>query len=97
MTDLEKLLDLLDDMQRSGTSYFDYEMYGVRIPDSVPNEDVAKYLLKHNVVIQNHGFWKKHSLNNHKCSCCHNVTNTYFGYPKFCPECGAKMTKVEDS
>lgn len=77
------LTELLADIQQSGLSYF--------APSKVPNEKVAEYLNKHDVIVLQHGFWKKHSLNHHKCSYCHNVTNTYFGCPKYCPECGAKM------
>jgi hypothetical protein len=54
----EKLVELLDDIQRGGEDYTDYEIYGMRVPDTVSNEDVADHLIAHGVTVQE---W--HSVN----------------------------------
>lgn len=49
----EKLIELLDDIQRDGNSFDDIERYGMRFPDTVSNEDVATHLIANGVTIQN--------------------------------------------
>ena len=52
MTDTrEKLIELLDDIQRCGEDFDDYEIYGMRLPNSVSNDDVADYLISHGVTV----------------------------------------------
>ena len=52
MSDKEKLVELLDDIQARGEDFTDYEIYGMRVPDTVSNEDVASYLIAHGVTVQ---------------------------------------------
>ena len=51
----EKLVELLDDIQVRGEDFTDYEIYGMRVPDTVSNEDVASHLIAHGVTVQE---WK---------------------------------------
>lgn len=48
----EKLIELLDDIQRCGEDFDDYEIYGMRLPNSVSNDDVADHLIANGVTIQ---------------------------------------------
>ena len=48
----EKLIELLDDIQRCGEDFTEYEIYGMRLPNTVSNEAVADYLIAHGVTIQ---------------------------------------------
>ena len=48
----EKLVELLDDIQLRGEDFTDYEIYGMRLPDTVSNEDVASHLIAHCVTVQ---------------------------------------------
>ena len=48
----EKLVELLDDIQVRGEDFTDYEIYGMRVPDTVSNEDVASYLIANGVTVQ---------------------------------------------
>lgn len=48
----EKLVELLDDIQVRGEDFTDYEIYGMRLPDTVSNEDVASHLIAHGVTVQ---------------------------------------------
>ena len=43
----EKLVELLDDMQRSGTGYFG---------SAIENKKIADYLIRHGVTVQEHGY-----------------------------------------
>lgn len=52
MSDKEKLVELLDDIQARGEDFTDYEIYGMRVPDTVSNEDVASYLIANGVTVQ---------------------------------------------
>ena len=45
----EKLVELLDDIQVRGEDFTDYEIYGMRVPDTVSNEDVASHLIANGV------------------------------------------------
>ena len=96
MADREKLIELLEDVQRCGEDYTDYEIYGMRIPDTVSNEEVASHLISHGVTVRERGRWvlqryyggvRKGMVARIICSEC--------GYPNektnFCPNCGAKM------
>jgi hypothetical protein len=47
----EKLVELLDDIQRCGEGYTDHEIYGMRLPDTVSNEDVADHLIANGVTV----------------------------------------------
>jgi DNA-directed RNA polymerase subunit M/transcription elongation factor TFIIS len=53
----EKLVELLDDIQRCGEDFTDYEIYGMRLPDTVSNEDVADHLIANGVTVQECGEW----------------------------------------
>ena len=46
----EKLIDLLDDIQLRGEDFTDYEIYGMRLPNTVSNDDVADHLIANDVV-----------------------------------------------
>ena len=48
----EKLVELLDDIQVRGEDFTDYEIYGMRLPDTVSNEDVVSHLIAHGVTVQ---------------------------------------------
>jgi hypothetical protein len=48
----EKLVELLDDIQARGEAFTDYEIYGMRLPDTVSNEDVASHLIANGVTVQ---------------------------------------------
>ena len=48
----EKLVELLDDIQVRGEDFTDYEIYGMRVPDTVSNEDVASHLIANGVTVQ---------------------------------------------
>ena len=48
----EKLVELLDDIQVRGEDFTDYEIYGMRVPDTVSNEDVASHLIAHGATVQ---------------------------------------------
>ena len=48
----EKLVELLDDIQVRGEDFTDYEIYGMRVPDTVSNENVASHLIAHGVTVQ---------------------------------------------
>ena len=45
----EKLIELLDDIQIRGEDFTDYEIYGMRLPNTVSNEDVADHLIANGV------------------------------------------------
>ena len=47
----EKLIELLDDIQRFGAGYTDFELYGMRMPDEVFNKEVADHLIANGVTI----------------------------------------------
>ena len=52
MTEREKLTEILNDIQQNGNDFWDVEIYGMRIPDTVSNEDVADHLLTNGVTVQ---------------------------------------------
>ena len=90
----EKLVELLDDMQKSGTGYFG---------SAIENKKIADYLIRHGVTVQKCGYWV--SLTDCAnagvyCSVCHKkvYTEDYAWCnrknklrPDYCPHCGAKM------
>lgn len=82
MRGLKKLTDLLDDMASLG--YFEH---------AIPNKNIAQYLLKHDVGIIKHSYWKESLtyIDQYKCGCCGKITYSHSGYPNFCPNCGTKM------
>ena len=47
----EKLIELLDDIQMRGETYTDYEIYGMRLPNTISNEEVADHLISNGVTI----------------------------------------------
>lgn len=57
MTDREKLIELLDDIQLRGEDFTDYEIYGMRLPNTVSNEDVADHLITNGVTVRERGRW----------------------------------------
>ena len=48
----EKLVELLDDIQARGEDFTDYEIYWMRLPDTISNEDVASHLIANGVTVQ---------------------------------------------
>ena len=103
----EKLVELLDDMQRSGTGYFG---------SAIENKKIADYLIANGVTVQEYGEWvhpKEYVVSNDfLCSKCGHKEASYypinprpgggciadengnFYYPpklNYCPNCGAKM------
>ena len=90
----EKLVELLDDMQRSGTGYFG---------SAIENKKIADYLIRHGVTVQECGYWI--SLTDCAnagvyCSVCHKkVYKEDYAWcnrknklrSDYCPHCGAKM------
>ena len=46
----EKLIEMLDDIQLRGEDFTDYEIYGMRLPNTVSNEDVADHLIANDVI-----------------------------------------------
>ena len=48
----EKLVELLDDIQARGEDFTDYEIYGMRLPNTVSNEEVTSHLIAHGVTVQ---------------------------------------------
>ena len=84
----EKLVELLDDMQRSGMGYFG---------NAIENKKITDYLISNGVAPVRHGRWiERKSLHAEggivaKCSACQKDVQ-YLGNPlNFCPNCGAKM------
>ena len=90
----EKLVELLDDMQRSGTGYFG---------SAIENKKIADYLIRHGVTVQECGYWV--SLTDCAnagvyCSVCNKkVYKEDYAWcnrknklrSDYCPHCGAKM------
>ena len=90
----EKLVELLDDMQRSGTGYFG---------SAIKNKKIADYLIRHGVTVQKCGYWI--SLTDCAnagvyCSVCNKkVYKEDYAWcnrknklrSDYCPHCGAKM------
>ena len=112
MADREKLVELLDDMQRSGTGYFG---------NAIENKKIADYLIANGVTVQEYGEWvhpKEYVVSNDfLCSKCgHREASYYpinprpgggciadengnFYYPpklNYCPNCGVKMDGGDD-
>ena len=108
----EKLVELLDDMQRSGTGYFG---------SAIENKKIADYLIANGVTVQEYGEWvhpKEYVVSNDfLCSKCgHREASYYpinprpgggciadengnFYYPpklNYCPNCGVKMDGGDD-
>ena len=92
---MEKLTELLDDMQRSGTSYFG---------SSVENKKIATHLISNGVTVVRHGQWLYDSRNGkYFCSACDDYAlslkkDTLYGddlydvcLTDYCPSCGARM------
>ena len=90
----EKLVELLDDMQKSGTGYFG---------SAIENKKIADYLIRHGVTVQKCGYWV--SLTDCAnagvyCSVCNKkVYKEDYAWcnrknklrSDYCPHCGAKM------
>ena len=90
----EKLVELLEDMQRSGTGYFG---------SAIENKKIADYLIRHGVTVQECGYWV--SLTDCAnvgvyCSVCHKKVykEDYARCNRknklrsdYCPHCGTKM------
>ena len=86
----EKLVELLDDMQRSGTGYFG---------SAIENKKIADYLIAHGVTVQECGQWiydfNLAGSNFYRCSVCDRQETllekeNIYEYCPFC-HCGAKM------
>ena len=91
MADREKLIELLEDVQRCGEDYTDYEIYGMRIPDTVSNEKVANHLISHGVTVRERGRWEEYQVPHIMCcSECDWATGEQSDF-NFCPNCGADM------
>jgi hypothetical protein len=98
----EKLVELLDDIQVRGEDFTDYEIYGMRLPDTISNEDVASHLIAHGVTVQEHGYWETvvevrdntvcgngAKIEYKRCSRCKNPAKIF--EDDFCGHCGAKL------
>ena len=48
----EQLIEILNDVQRHGAGYTEYERHGIRLDDEVWNEEVADYLISKGVTIE---------------------------------------------
>ena len=90
---MEKLVELLDDIQVRGEDFTDYEIYGMRVPDTISNEDVALHLIAHGVTVQECGEWVYDHWCEFKCSVCGEFSSSkpYKGKENYCSNCGAKM------
>lgn len=93
----EKLTELLDDMQRSGTGYFG---------SAIENKKIADYLITHDVTIQESDgcdFCKKFDfagaraeVNKYGAYISLAICNTKFSDDerfKFCPMCGRRLPR----
>ena len=90
----EKLVELLNDMQRSGIGYFG---------SAIENKKVANYLIKHGVTVQECGYWVSLTDCSNAgvyCSVCHKkVYKEDYAWCNrknklrydYCPHCGAKI------
>ena len=90
----EKLVGLLDDMQKSGTGYFG---------SAIENKKIADYLIKYGVTVQECGYWVSLTDCSNAgvyCSVCHKkVYKEDYAWcnrknklrSDYCPHCGAKM------
>ena len=103
----EKLVELLDDIQARGEGFTDYDIYGMRVPDTVGNEEVASYLIAHGVTVQELDgceYCKEDSEGYRKMIGAFSITNPFHGsvwnietcYCKprqiyFCPMCGRRL------
>jgi hypothetical protein len=47
----EKLVELLDEIQRNGNDFCDVDFCGMRIPDIISNEEIADRLISKGVVV----------------------------------------------
>ena len=93
----EKLVDLLDDMQRSGTGYFG---------NAIENKKIADHLIANGVAPVRHARWVKiyengePKVEQHQvgvfCSKCMNMPKDRFTESDYCPNCGAKMDGGSD-
>lgn len=91
MNERERLIELLDDIQRCGEDYTEYERYGTNYPDTVSNENIADHLLAHGVTIPAQGRLVKHNYLGHEqwtCSECQTLVSPQW---KCCPVCEARM------
>ena len=103
----EKLVELLDDIQVRGEDFTDYEIYGMRVPDTVSNEDVASHLIAHGVTVQELDgceYCKEDNEGYRKMIGAFSIANPFHGNvwnietchckPRqiyFCPMCGRKL------
>ena len=79
----EKLVDLLDDMQRSGTGYFG---------NAIENKKIVDYLISNGVAPVWHARWVEYQIP--PIICCSNcdwATGIEEKNFQHCPNCGAKM------
>ena len=103
MADREKLIELLDDIQRCGEDYTDCEIYGMRIPDTVSNEVVTDHLIANGVTVRERGRWiqlgklDEDGNGQYYCSVCSagETHNPIVDVP-YCWKCGADMRGEED-
>lgn len=102
----EKMIELLDDIQRCGEDYTDCEIYGIRIPDTVSNEVVTDHLIANGVTVRERGQWETTEVTEewetverfhhfHR-ECKYSYCDNGLGGHYFCPNCGADMRGEED-
>lgn len=94
MADREKLIELLDDVQQCGEDHTDYEIYGMRLPNTVSNEVVADHLISHGVTVRERGRWDKNWSGDNivYCDRCYMPQDMPTPY---CHSCGADMRGEE--
>lgn len=93
MTDREKLLHLIGQVQDEGRDYSE-----VTDPIAVPNEVLADHLIANGVTVRRSGHWEKDvdcGCVMHRCSLCGaRVVRGEYEYENpnlYCYHCGAKM------
>lgn len=102
MTDREKLVELIEQIQDSGVR-MDYEALNKVF---VSNEHLADYLIAHGVTVREHGYLETVvedkdntvcgngvKIEYKRCSCCKNPAK--FFDDDFCGSCGAKLDLPE--
>ena len=80
----EKLVELLDDMQRSGTGYFG---------SAIENKKIADYLIKHGVTVQECLVAKQVVIDKkYKSTRCPSCNAVLGASSHYCWQCGQKVT-----
>ena len=83
------LENILDDIQARGEDFTDYEIYGMRLPQTISNEDVASKLIEKGVTFHKSCYKAESSISETglMCSACYSDIDRD---AVFCKYCGAK-------